>query len=261
MTPSGAVSSAALQTDALTVTFGGLAAVDHVDLEVPSGQRRAVIGPNGAGKTTLFNLIAGQLRPTSGRVLIAGEDVTTLPVHQRTRGGVARTFQLSNLFGDLTVTDNVRLAVAGADDVVRRTFWRPLSSFSQVDERVEELLERWCLTGVADRRPNELSYGQQRVLELVLATAGSPRLLLLDEPTAGVSKSEAANLASTIADLPRDLTIILVEHDMEIAMRLADEVTVMVDGQVLITGPPDQVSHDDRVIDAYLGRDDEADVG
>lgn len=251
---------AAVLTEDLTITFGGLAAVDGVNLTVPQGQRRAIIGPNGAGKTTLFNLIAGQLRPTQGRVLIAGEDVTDMPVHQRTRDGVARTFQLSNLFGSMTVLDNVRLAVAGADDHVRRTFWRPLSSFTPVNRRVEELLERWRLGSVAHERPDELAYGQQRVLELVLATAGNPRLLLLDEPTAGVSKSEAVTLAATIADLPRDLTIILVEHDMEVAMRLADEVTVMVDGQVLITGEPAEVSSDERVIDAYLGRDDETDA-
>lgn len=251
---------AAVRTEDLTITFGGLAAVNGVNLDVPQGQRRAIIGPNGAGKTTLFNLIAGQLRPTRGRVVIAGHDVTDLPVHQRTRDGVARTFQLSNLFGDMSVRNNVRLAVAGVDDSVRRTFWRPLSSFSTVNRQVEELLDRWGLTAVADERPNELAYGQQRMLELVLATAGNPRLLLLDEPTAGVSKSEAATLASTIAALPRDLTIILVEHDMEVAMRLADVVTVMVDGQELTTGPPNVVSADERVIDAYLGRDDETDA-
>ncbi len=247
----------AVRTEDLTISFGGLTAVDHVDLAVPRGQRRAIIGPNGAGKTTLFNLIAGQLKPTSGRVLVDGEDVTRHPVQRRTRNGVARTFQLSNLFGDITVSDNVRLAVAGADASARRTFWRPLHGFPRIESRVAELLERWDLVDVAEERPNELAYGQQRILELVLATAGQPKLLLLDEPTAGVSKREAERLVDTIAGLSRDLTIVLVEHDMDVAFRLSDEVTVMVDGQEIITGTPETVASDERVIDAYLGREDD----
>ncbi|WP_052665237.1 ABC transporter ATP-binding protein [Nitriliruptor alkaliphilus] len=245
----------AVVTENLTIAFGGLTAVDGVDLQIPAGQRRAIIGPNGAGKTTLFNLIAGQLRPTAGRVLVGGEDITGQSVHARSRAGIARTFQLSNLFGQLTVADNVRLAIAGGDPSVRRTFWRPLAGFAHVERRVADLLARWELDDVADERPSELSYGQQRILELVLATSGDPRVLLLDEPTAGVSKSEAERLADTIAALPRDLTIVLVEHDMDIAFRLADEVTVMVNGQELVTGSPDVVASDERVIDAYLGSD------
>jgi branched-chain amino acid transport system ATP-binding protein len=247
----------AVVTQDLTIRFGGLTAVDHVNLAVPKGQRRAIIGPNGAGKTTLFNLIAGQLKPSSGRVLIEGEDVSRQPVQRRTRNGVARTFQLSNLFGELTVSDNVRLAVAGSDASARRTFWRPLHGFPRIESRVSELLDRWDLVDVAEERPNELAYGQQRVLELVLATAGEPKLLLLDEPTAGVSKREAERLVDTIAGLPRDLTIILVEHDMDVAFRLSDEVTVMVDGTELVTGSPEAVASNERVIDAYLGRDEE----
>lgn len=247
----------AVVTEDLTIRFGGLTAVDNVNLRVPAGSRRAIIGPNGAGKTTLFNLIAGQLSPSAGRVHVSGNDVTKLPVHARTRRGLARTFQLSNLFGELSVADNVRLAIAGTDRRVARTFWRSLSGFSDIERRVVELLERWELTDVAEEHPSELSYGQQRVLELVLATAGEPRVLLLDEPTAGVSKSEAQRLAETIAALPRDLTIILVEHDMDIAFDLGDEVTVMVDGQELVTATPDRIAGDERVIDAYLGRDDE----
>ncbi len=250
------MSELAVRTEDLTIRFGGLTAVDGVNLEVPKGTRRAIIGPNGAGKTTMFNLIAGQLSPTSGRVFIDGQDVTRMPVQARTRAGVARTFQISNLFGELSVIDNVRLAVAGADPKVRRTFWRPLAGFDHIERRVGELLERWNLRDVADERPSELAYGQQRILELVLATAGAPQLLLLDEPTAGVSKREAEQLVDTVDALPRDLTIILVEHDMDVAFRLSDEVTVMVNGAELITGTPEQVRSDERVIDAYLGRDD-----
>ena len=247
----------AVVTTDLTIRFGGLTAVDHVNLRVPAGSRRAIIGPNGAGKTTLFNLVAGQLRPTEGRVHVSGRDVTNLPVHARTRQGLARTFQLSNLFGELTVADNVRLAIAGTDRRVARTFWRPLGGFPDIERRVAELLEQWDIADVAEEHPSVLSYGQQRVLELVLATAGEPSVLLLDEPTAGVSKTEASRLAETIAALPRDLTIILVEHDMDIAFELGDEVTVMVDGQELVTAAPDAIAGDERVIDAYLGRDDE----
>jgi branched-chain amino acid transport system ATP-binding protein len=248
----------AVVTQDVTIRFGGLCAVDHVSLRVPAGSRRAIIGPNGAGKTTLFNLIAGQLQPTEGRVHVCGDDVTDLPVHERTRRGLARTFQLSNLFGELTVADNVRLAVAGTDRRVPRTFWRRLGGFPKIERRVEELLERWNIADVAQETPSSLSYGQQRILELVLATAGDPDVLLLDEPTAGVSKTEATRLAETIASLPRDLTVILVEHDMDIAFDLGDEVTVMVDGQELVTATPDRIASDERVIDAYLGRDDDA---
>ncbi len=246
----------AVETDALTVRFGGLTAVDGVDLRVATGHRRAIIGPNGAGKTTLFNLIAGQVRPTSGTVKLHGRDVTGLPVQARTRAGVARTFQITNLFDELTVTDNVRLAVAGADPKVRRTFWRPLHRFPHIEARVDDLLEQWDLAAVRDERPIALSYGQQRILEIVLATAGQQRVLLLDEPTAGVSKSEAENLVDTIDALPRDLTIILVEHDMDVAFRIADEITVMVNGEELVTGPPDTIRGDERVVEAYLGRDE-----
>ncbi len=251
------MSTDAVVTENLTIRFGGLTAVDGVNLRIPAGSRRAIIGPNGAGKTTLFNLIAGQLRPTEGRVHVSGTDVTNLPVHSRTRQGLARTFQLSNLFGELSVTDNVRLAVAGTDRRVARTFWRSLSGFPDIERRVAELLERWDLADVADEHPSVLSYGQQRVLELVLATAGEPKVLLLDEPTAGVSRSEATRLAETISALPRDLTLILVEHDMDIAFDLGDEITVMVDGKELVTAAPDAIAGDERVIDAYLGRDDE----
>jgi ABC-type branched-subunit amino acid transport system ATPase component len=248
----------AVVTEDLTIHFGGLTAVNHVNLRVPRGQRRAIIGPNGAGKTTTFNLIAGQLTPSAGRVLINGTDVTQHSVQERTRNGLGRTFQISNLFGELTVLDNVRLAVAGSDPAVRRTFWRRLAGFGDLERTVQELMDRWDILDIAEERPSELAYGQQRILELVLATAGDPSVLLLDEPTAGVSKSEADRLVDTIAALPRDLTIILVEHDMDVAFRLSDEITVMVDGKELVTDTPAAIGANERVIDAYLGRDDDA---
>lgn len=250
----------AMSTHDLTISFGGLTAVDNVNLEVEVGSRRAIIGPNGAGKTTFFNLVAGQLKPDAGRVIIEGSDVTALSVHERTRAGVGRTFQISNLFGELSVADNIRLALAGTMDGVRMNFWSPLRGIREVTERLEELLVTWNLTSIANDRTNELSYGQQRILEFLLATASRPRLLLCDEPTAGVSKRDAEQLVETIEQLPRDMTVILVEHDMEVAFRLADEVTVMVGGRELITDIPDVVRRNPDVIDAYLGKDqDDAD--
>lgn len=252
--------TSALSTEELTVSFGGLTAVDRVSLEVETGSRRAIIGPNGAGKTTFFNLVAGQLRPDSGRVIIGGADVTDLAVHERTRVGVGRTFQISNLFGELSVADNIRLAVAGTMGGVRLNFWSPLRGIREVSDRVDELLETWNLTAVAESCTSELSYGQQRIIEFLLATATKPSLLLCDEPTAGVSKRDAEQLVETIERLPRDITIILVEHDMEVAFRLADQVTVMVGGRELITDVPDVVRRNTDVIDAYLGKDqDDAD--
>lgn len=252
--------TSALSTHDLTISFGGLTAVDRVSLEVEAGSRRAIIGPNGAGKTTFFNLVAGQLRPDHGRVIIQGDDVTDLAVHERTRAGVGRTFQISNLFGELSVADNIRLAVAGTIGGARINFWSPLRGIREVSDRVEELLETWHLTRIAESRTDELSYGQQRILEFLLATASRPRLLLCDEPTAGVSRRDAEQLVETIESLPRDITIVLVEHDMEVAFRLADEVTVMVGGRELITDVPDVVRRNPDVIDAYLGKDhDDAD--
>lgn len=252
------VATPAIETRDLAIRFGGVKAVDGVNLVVPVGQTRAVIGPNGAGKTTLFNLIAGHLKPTRGTVLLFGQDVTRQPTHERTRAGVSRTFQLSNLFGQMTATENVALAVMGDDPATRRRFWQSLEAMPEVMRQTSEVLARFELTSVADRRVGQLAYGQQRVLELAMAVASNPRVLLLDEPTSGVSRREAQILTGIITELAVDLTILLVEHDMEVAFALADEVTVMVEGRELLTAPPDEVRGNDEVIAAYLGRGSDA---
>ena len=248
--------TAAVRTVDLARHFGGVHAVDGVDLDVPVGETRAVIGPNGAGKTTLFNLLSGHLEPSAGRVELFGDDVTSWSAQRRSRAGVSRTFQLSNLFDDLTSLDNVRLAVAGNDPVARRRFWQPLRTMRTVDDRAREVVATFGLEGVATARVGGLAYGQRRVLEIAMALAGEPRVLLLDEPTAGVARADAEAITAVVAGLPADLTILVVEHDMEVAFALADRVTVLVDGAELVTATPDEVRRDSAVVQAYLGTTD-----
>ena len=244
----------ALQVTRATKNFGGLTAVNNVTLQVGHGERRAIIGPNGAGKTTLFNLIAGQLLADDGQISVYGTDVTRMPVHRRARLGISRTFQLSTLFGSLTVGEQVALALIGQNSKLRSTLFTPLSAQRHITDTVHELLHTWGLEAVADLPSDTLGYGTKRLIELVLATASKPRLLLLDEPTAGVDAADAARIVDTISALPRDITVLIVEHDMTVAFRLADTVTVLTDGSELVTDTPQHVSSNQAVIDAYLGR-------
>jgi branched-chain amino acid transport system ATP-binding protein len=248
----------AVRTHDLAVHFGGVRAVDGIDLQVEVGETRAVIGPNGAGKTTLFNLLSGHLDPDRGTVELFGRDVTAMPPQRRSRAGVARTFQLSNLFGRLTTRENVALAVMGDAPATRRRFHLPITSSPRVVARTDELLEQFELHDHADLRVDELGHGRQRVLELAMALAGDPRVLLLDEPTAGVSRAEAGALTGIVAGLDPDLTVLVVEHDMAVAFALADRVTVMVEGRELVTGTPDEVRGNPDVVTAYLGEDGHA---
>lgn len=244
----------ALTVTNLTKTFGGLTAVNNVTLAITAGERRAIIGPNGAGKTTLFNLIAGQLACDRGDIHLFDTRITRLPVHQRARLGVSRTFQLSTLFGELPVRDQIALAVIGHDRARRTRLFTRWQADRHVADTVDTLLNTWGLTDVADLPADALGYGTRRLLELVLATANPPKVLLLDEPTAGVDQADRQRIVDTIARLSRDITVLIVEHDMTVAFALADTVTVFTDGSELLTGTPDVVSHDRRVIDAYLGR-------
>lgn len=246
--------TSALTVTNLTKTFGGLRAVNNVTLDVAPGERRAIIGPNGAGKTTLFNLIAGQLHADSGEIMLYDRSLTQLAVHQRARLGVSRTFQLSTLFGELTVRDQIALAVIGNDQKRRTRLLRGWEADPHVQDTVQRLIHTWGLTDVAHTPADALGYGTRRLLELVLATAHPPKVLLLDEPTAGVDQTDRQRIVDTIASLPRDITVLLVEHDMTVAFALADTVTVLTDGTELVTGPPETVARDTRVIDAYLGR-------
>ena len=247
----------ALAVDRLAHQFGGLRALDGVSLQAAVGERLVILGPNGAGKTTLFNLVTGLLRPTAGRIRLFEQDVTALAPYRRARLGLGRTFQITTLFPRLTVLDNVLLAVQGADGA-RFTLHRPLAS--RIYTQAEQLLATW---GLADRRDvpaQRLSYGEQRQVELLLALAGSPRVLLLDEPTAGLSPAETASVATMVRRFPRDLTLLLIEHDMDVALDLADRVVVLHQGRVLAEGDRDQIRRDARVAEIYLGEPDAEDA-
>ncbi len=242
-----------LSISKVVVAFGALRAVDGVDLSVGPGERRAVIGPNGAGKTTLFHAISGILPPHAGRIAFEGADITRDPPHRRARRGIARTFQITNLFPTLSVEENLAMAVRGLSPRKFSFFGR-----SQLDgdeaPRVAHALE---ICRLADRRNaivKELSYGEQRQLELALALAHAPRLLLLDEPAAGLSPAERSLVAEIIRSLPRTLTLVLIEHDMDLALGLVDFVTCMHEGRVLVEQSPDAIRRNEAVQEVYLGR-------
>ena len=245
----------ALGVETLSHQFGGLRALNEVAFEVAEGERLVILGPNGAGKTTLFNVITGLMRPTAGRITLFDHDVTALAPHRRAQLGLGRTFQVTTLFPRLTVLDSVLLAVQGSDRS-RFTLHRPRAAFPRLFARAEALLEAWSL---AERRAvptRELSYGEQRQLELVLALAPRPRVLLLDEPTAGLSPAETTAVAEMIRRFPRDVTILLIEHDMDVALDLAERVIVLHDGRIVAVGPRDEIKRDPRVAEIYLGIDE-----
>jgi branched-chain amino acid transport system ATP-binding protein len=242
----------ALRIERLTKTFGGLTAVSGVDLSIEPGERRALIGPNGAGKTTLFNLVSGTLTPTSGRLVLFGHDVTRERPHARARRGLARTFQITTLFPRLTVLDNVLLAVQALDSVTR-VFYRRRAAFPRLRERAEALLVEWNLAEQADVPVVELSYGEQRQLEIIMAVAGRPRLLLLDEPTAGLSPAETTEVAAIIKKLPGDMAMLVIEHDMDVAFELSHRVTVLSQGRVLAEGDGATIRRNPQVNEIYLG--------
>jgi branched-chain amino acid transport system ATP-binding protein len=261
--PQGAVnaltstSTSALATsDALTLThvtraFGALRAVDDVSFNVTAGQKYAVLGSNGAGKTTLFNAITGDFPPTSGRIHFFGEDITDLPPHERIRKGLRRTYQSSLLFRDLTVRDNLYLAVRGVSSnryALRRTAATHASMLA-----TQMLLERARLSHLADELVANLAHGQQRQLEIGMALAGAPRLILFDEPAAGLSPAERRELVLLLKSLPAHMSYVLIEHDLDIALRVVDKVTVMHNGRVLKTGTPTEIENDAQVQAIYMG--------
>jgi ABC-type branched-subunit amino acid transport system ATPase component len=242
----------ALETIALNKHFGGIIAAHEVALKVEKGARHALIGPNGAGKTTVINLLSGVLRPTSGRILLEGADITRDEPHKRVRLGIARTFQINQLFADLTPLETVGLAVSerhgsGAD------WWRLVGSRPGVTDEIVELLDRFHLADVMHERTAILPYGRQRLLEIALAFACKPRVLLLDEPAAGVPEVERHEILATIEALPADVTVLLIEHDMDIVFSFADRISVLVNGELFVEGTPEQVARDPRVKAVYLG--------
>jgi branched-chain amino acid transport system ATP-binding protein len=240
-----------LAAKGLSRSFGGLHAVDRVDLELQTGEIRAIIGPNGAGKTTLVGLISGRVRPTRGRIVFAGEDVTALSAHRRVRRGIAYTFQITSIFGNLSAFDNVALA---AQNTLQRGHpaWRPLDK-SELARATDEALAR---VGLADRRgvtASELPYGHQRLLEVAMGLALDPKLFILDEPTQGLSDAEIAEFCALIRAIAEQSTVLLIEHNMDVVMQLARKVTVMDQGRILAEGTPDAIKANDAVQRAYLG--------
>ena len=247
------MSASAIQTESLSKSFGGLHAVVDVSLAIAPGERRVLIGPNGAGKTTLFHCISGTHRPTSGRVLLFGQDISNIAENRRTALGMGRTFQISNICTDLSVRENLRLAALGND----RRKWvitRAAGSFPDIATRVEQSLQKIGLAERADDEVKFLSYGERRQLELALALISDPKVLLLDEPCAGLSPSERQSFSRIISALPRNITLLMIEHDIDIALALADRVTVLHRGHVILDGTPGEVQQDEQVREVYFGR-------
>ena len=241
-----------LVVENLAKRFEGIIATDDLTLNVAAGELHAVIGPNGAGKTTLIAQLSGQLRADSGRIHFDGKDITTLPMDRRSRLGLARTFQVTSLFLDLSVLDNVALAVqAHAGHSFH--FWRDARAEPELREPARAALARVGLAARADLAASLLSHGEHRQLELAMALAGKPRMLLLDEPMAGLGPEESAHMVATLRGLKRELTILLVEHDMDAVFALADRITVLVYGRVIASGSPDAIRANAQVRNAYLG--------
>lgn len=247
-----ATSAHALELQSVTRDFGALRAVDHVTMMVAPGERRAVIGPNGAGKTTLFNLITGELPLTNGKVVLLGRDISRMPAHKRVALGLGRTFQITNVFPGLTVEENVFLAAQGLEKI-KLNFIRAMPRGGEIRGRAAKALEDAGLLEKRGAVTKELSHGEQRQLEIALALALQPTLLMLDEPAAGLSTAERATMADLVRSLPRDLTILLIEHDMDLALGLADQVTCLHYGRVIADDAPDGIAANREVQDCYLG--------
>jgi branched-chain amino acid transport system ATP-binding protein len=244
-----------LRVESVSKAFGSLAAVRNVSLDVERGELFAVIGPNGAGKTTLFNMISGMFQPSAGRIIFQDVDITGLSPERRVSAGMARTFQITEIFPELSVRDNIRIAVEVASGYRLRP-WLSRSRASEVEARVEEIVAMGGLDRHADRVAGELSHGDQRGTEIMMTLALRPSLLLLDEPTAGMGDEETVNVTRLIDRLHRDqkLTIILIEHDMRVVFNLARRIMVLAEGAVLALGTPDEIAADERVQSAYLGK-------
>jgi branched-chain amino acid transport system ATP-binding protein len=239
-----------LRTEGLTIRFGGLTALNSVDFEIGRGEIRAIIGPNGAGKSTFFNCLTGVLRPTSGRILFNGDDITGLPPNLISKKGIARSYQITNILPNATTLENVRIAVQS-----RRHSWsmlRHYRDFGDIIEKAEGVLKSVGLSAKADELACNLSHGEQRNLEIGIALATEPQLLCLDEPTAGMSTAETHDTMQLVRGIAKDLTILIVEHDMKVVMELADRITVLHYGEILAEGTPDEIQRNPRVLEVYL---------
>jgi branched-chain amino acid transport system ATP-binding protein len=244
--------SIALETRGLEKEFGGLRVTRGLSLKVAAGARHALIGPNGAGKTTVINLLTGVIEPSAGRILLEGQDITDLPVHQRVRRGLSRTFQINQLYADLTPLETIGLAVSerlgGGGD-----WWRRMGTRDDVNAEIADTLGRFRLLDVMNDLTSTLPYGKQRLLEIAVAIAAKPRVLLLDEPAAGVPEGERKDILAAVAALPREVTVLLIEHDMDLVFSFADRISVLVSGALLVEGGPEEVARDPQVKAVYLG--------
>lgn len=246
------MSDIVLSAQGLVKRFGGIVATSNVTLDLRRGARHALIGPNGAGKTTLINLLTGVLEPTEGRITLEGRDITRLAPHRRVRLGMVRTFQINQLFPSMTPLQTLALVVSQQRGLGAR-FWQSLGRERGVTERCEQLLEQFRLAEVMDQRTEHLAYGKRRLLEIAIALACEPRVLLLDEPVAGVPAGEREEILQTVAALPADVSVLLIEHDMDLVFSFAHRMTVLVNGAVLTEGTPGEIAADERVREVYLG--------
>jgi branched-chain amino acid transport system ATP-binding protein len=243
--------AAILETKGLVRQFGALRAIDHIDLTIEEGELRAIIGPNGAGKSTFFNLVTGFLEPTRGSIFLKGHEITSLRPDQISKRGIARSYQVTNLFPNLTAYENVRIAAQS-----KKGAFNPLTHFAairEVDERTHKILDILSLSERSDFAASTLAHGEQRRLEIAIGLASSPILLLLDEPTAGMSPTETDEIIQLIKKISKDLTIIIVEHDMKVVMELAQKISVLHYGKVIAEGPPDEIRNNEMVLEVYLG--------
>ena len=249
-------SDVVLRAQGLTKRFGGITATNNVTLNLKRGARHALIGPNGAGKTTLINLLTGVLEPSEGSIVLEGQDITFMAPHQRVKKGMVRTFQINQLFDSLTPLETLALVVSQHQGLGAK-WWQSLGGSQVVIERCESLLEQFHLTQVMHQKTNILAYGKRRLLEIAIALACNPRVLLLDEPVAGVPAGEREELLQTVAALPSDVSVLLIEHDMDLVFSFANFMTVLVNGTVLIEGTPDEIANDEKVKAVYLGHGNE----
>ena len=245
-----------LFAEGLVMRFGGITATNNVTLDLKKGARHALIGPNGAGKTTLINLLTGVLQPTEGRITLLGENITRLAPHRRVKRGLVRTFQINQLFDSLTPLQALALTVSQQLGL-GTAWWQALGNNARVVDRCAELLEQFHLTEVMNQPTHVLAYGKRRLLEIAIALACEPRVLLLDEPVAGVPAGEREELLKTVAALPADVSVLLIEHDMDLVFSFANRMTVLVNGTVLTEGDPEQIANDPQVKAVYLGHGDE----
>jgi branched-chain amino acid transport system ATP-binding protein len=242
----------ALQLEGVTVAFGGIVAVNNVSIIIPRGQRGTIIGPNGAGKTTLFRTISGETVPTKGRIRLFGEEVTKWPPYRRARFGLGRTYQVTNIFNELTVEQNVTLAALGVSSK-RYHAWSPIRMTGEMAQRVDKALIDVHIEGLRTHPANMLSHGQQRQLELAIAMVSNPQLLLLDEPAAGLTSSERKTIVELISSLPRDITILIIEHDLDLAFGISERITCMNYGEIIADGAPAEIRDNKRVQEVYIG--------